>query len=76
MYHGDTQLSKASPIKYLESFLQEYSRNVSNKFVVLDQWGELYCNPDVLNLFQRYKYKLFCTGANASFQNGPVERGY
>ena len=51
MYHGDTRLSKASPIKYLESFLQEYSPNVSNKFVVLNQGGELYRNPEVLNLF-------------------------
>ena len=51
MYHGDTRLIKASPIKYLESFLQEYSPNVSNKFVVLDQGGELYCNPEVLNPF-------------------------
>ena len=37
MYHGDTRLSKNSPIKYLESFLQEYFLNVSNKFVVLYQ---------------------------------------
>ena len=51
MFHGDTRLSKASPIKYLELFLQEYSPNVSNKLVVLDQGGELYCNPEVLNVF-------------------------
>ena len=76
MYHGDTRLSKASPIKYLECFLQEYSPNVSNKFVVLDQGGELYCNPEVLNLFQNYKHKVFPTGADSSFQNGPVERGH
>ena len=76
MYHCDTRLSKASLIKYLESFLQEYSPNVSNKFVVLDQGGELYHNPKVLNLFRQYNYKVFPTGADASFQNGPVERGH
>ena len=37
MFYGDTRLSKASPIKYLESFLQDYSPNVSNKFLVPDQ---------------------------------------
>ena len=42
MLHGDTRMLKASPIKYLKSFLKEYSPNVSNKFVVLDNGGELY----------------------------------
>ena len=76
MLHGDTRVSKASPLKYLESFLQEYSPNVPNKFVVLDQGGELYRNPAILNLFRRYKYRVYPTGADASFQNGPVERAH
>jgi hypothetical protein len=78
MLHGDARVSKASPIKYLESFLQEYLPNVPNKFVVLDQGGELYRNPAILNLFQKYKYKynMYPTGADASFQNGPVERAH
>ena len=42
--------------------------------MVLDQWGELYYNPEVLNLFCQYKYKVFPTGAEASHQNGPVEQ--
>ena len=37
MLHGDTRLSKSSPVKYLESFLQQYSPQCSNKWVVLDQ---------------------------------------
>ena len=52
--------------------LQEYSTNVSKKFVVLDQGGELYHNAEVFNLFCQYKYKVFPTGANASYQNDPV----
>jgi len=76
MLHGDTRTSKASPLKYLESFLEEYSPNVSNKFVVMDQGGEMYRNPAILNLFQRYKYQVFPTGADASFQNGQVKRSH
>ena len=47
MIHGDARTSKASPLKYLESFLEEYSPNVNNKFVVLDQGGECYRSPAI-----------------------------
>lgn len=59
--HGYTCLNKAFRIKHLELFVQEYSR------------GELYCNLKVLNLFYRYKYRVFPTRADASYQNVPVE---
>ena len=36
MLHGDTRLTKASPLKYLESFLKEYSPECKNKWVVMD----------------------------------------
>ena len=42
MSHADFRLSKASPIKWLESFLTEYSPERKEKFVVLNQSGELY----------------------------------
>ena len=54
MLHVDTCLSKSSPVKYLVSFLQQYSSECKNKWVVLDQGGELYGNPNVRNLFKRY----------------------
>ena len=76
MLHSDTWLSKASPLKYLESFLEEYSPNMIHKFVFLDQGGELYINPAVVKLFCKYKYVIFPTGAGSSFQNGPVERAH
>ena len=76
MLHGDTRQSKSSPVKYLESFLEEYSPHVSNKFVVLDQGGELYGNPKVRNLFRRYKYRIYPTGSDSSFSNGAVERAH
>ena len=76
MLHGDCYTSKASPLKYLESFLKAHSPPVSDKFVVLDQGGKLYHLPKVRNLFHKYDYDVRCTGANASFQNGAVERAH
>ena len=72
MLHGDTRLSKSPPVKYLESFLQQYSPECRNKWVVLDQGGELFGNPDVKNLFKRYQYEIFPTGSDTSSQNDPV----
>ena len=65
--HGEYFTSKASPFKYLESFLKAHSLPVSNKIVVLDQDRELYHNLKVRNLFCKYDYDVHCTGANASF---------
>jgi hypothetical protein len=76
MLHGDTRLTKASPVKYFESFLSEYSPNCRNKWVVMDQGGELYKNPRVRNLFKKFKYEIYPTGADSSSQNGPVERSH
>ena len=42
MLHGDCRTSKASLVKYLESFLQEYSPDCPDKFVMLNQGGELF----------------------------------
>ena len=65
MLHGNTHLRKSSPLKYLESFLQQYSPECKNKWVVLDQGGALYGNPDVRNLFKRYQYEIFPTGSDS-----------
>ena len=65
MLHGDCWTSKASPVKYLESFLQEYSPDCPDKFVMLDQGGELYRLPEIRNLFRKYDYEVRCTGADA-----------
>ena len=56
MLHADFRLSKASPIKWLESFLTAYSPECKEKFVVLNQSGELYKSVEVQNLFSRFKY--------------------
>ena len=40
-----TKWSKTPPVQYLKSFLEEYSRSISNKFVVLDQGDEFWGCP-------------------------------
>jgi hypothetical protein len=42
----------------------------------MDQGGELYHNPQVRQLFRKYNYEIRPTGADASNQNGPVERAH
>ena len=42
----------------------------------MDQGGELYRNPKVKQLFEEFDYDVRPTGADASNQNGPVERGH
>ena len=74
--HGDCRLSKVSPIKYLESFLQQYAPACKDKWAVMDQGGELYQSTAVRSLFKKYGYQVLPTGADSSFQNGPIERAH
>ena len=70
---GDTRLSKASPIYWLRHFLQMHAPSCPNKYIFMDQGGELYHNPEVRKLFKLYGYKINPTGADTSRQNA-VER--
>ena len=76
MKHGDTRISKAAPILWLKHFLAQYNPNCTDKYVYMDQGGELFNNPEVQNLFNKSGYTIKPTGADASHQNGPVERGH
>jgi len=76
MKHGDTRVSKASPINWLRAFLEKHAPTCSGKYVFMDQGGELYNNPEVRKLFTRFGYDIRPTGADASNQNAPVERGH
>ena len=51
MKYGNTWKSKASPVKLLQFFLSQYSPrdNYKNKYVNLDEGGELYNNPEIHN---------------------------
>jgi hypothetical protein len=73
---GDTRISKVSPLLWLEAFLSRHSPECTGKYVFLDQGGELYANPNVVSLFTRFHYSVRPTGADASNQNGPVERAH
>ena len=76
MKHGDTRVSKASPVEWLRNFLENHAPKCPDKYVFLDQGGKLYNNPVVIQLFKRFGYDIQVTGADASNQNGPVEQGH
>ena len=76
MKHGDTRQSKASPIEWLRHFLNQYSPNCPDKYIHMDQGGELNNNPEVCNLFKHFNYNIFPTSADSLHQNGPVERAH
>ena len=73
---GAVRRSKASPIEWLCHFLLQNSPTCKDKYVYLDQGGELYGNPDIKNLFANWHYEILPTGVDASHQNGPVERAH
>ena len=56
--------------------LSQYSpgKNCKDKYVVLDQGGELYNNLEVHNLFTSKGYKIMLTGADASDLSGALTR--
>ena len=76
MLHGDTHLSKSLPLKYLKSFLSEYSPECKNKWVILDQGSELYNNLAIKNLFRKIGYEILPTSPDDLFQNTLVENTY
>ena len=76
MKHGDTRISKAAPVLWLKHFLAQYKPLCRDKYVYMDQGGELFNNPEVKNLFTKAGYIINPTGADASCQNGPAERGH
>jgi len=73
---GVTRVSKAAPVDWLRQFLRQHAPSCSGKYVHLDQGGELYANPAIRALFSEFGYALRPTGADASHQNGPVERAH
>jgi len=47
MKHGDTRVSKASPINWLRHFLEKHTPACSGEYVFMDQGGEPCNNPEV-----------------------------
>ena len=76
MKHGEARISKGAPLAWLRHFLETRSPDCKDKDVCMDQGGELHKNPEVHELFTEFYYDVKPTGAGASNQNGPVERGH
>jgi len=76
MKHGDTRVSKASPINWLRNFLEKHAPACPGKCVFMDQGGKLHDNPKVHKLFTRFGCDIGPAGADASNQNAPVERSH
>ena len=74
--HGDTRISKGTPIEWLRRFLTNHSPKIPDKYIFVDQGGELYHNPEFVELCHEFQYVVRPTGADASNQNGPVERAH
>lgn len=73
---GTTRISKGAPVNWLRQFLVRRSPQVQDKYVHMDQGGELYNNPKIRALFREFGYDIYPTGADSSHQNGPVERAH
>eukprot|EP00536_Pseudo-nitzschia_multiseries_P004809 jgi/Psemu1/10927/gm1.10927_g len=61
MKYGDTRISKAAPLHWLEHFFSQHNPACANKYVSVDQGGKLYYNPDIRNLFSAFGYSIFPT---------------
>jgi hypothetical protein len=74
---NDTRLLNASPVYWLQDILSKHADHLcKDKYVYLDQGGELYKNPVIRALFERYGYDVQPTGSDSSHQNGPVEHAH
>jgi Reverse transcriptase (RNA-dependent DNA polymerase) len=73
---GSALRSKAPPLDYLNGFLatKGLGSDVPDKYVRFDLGGELARCPDIVALFTNAGYRVEPTAADASHQNGPVER--
>ena len=68
--HVDTRKNKAAPTKWLDDFLGRYAPpGCTDRYVLLDQGGELYGSHAIQKILAKHKYKILPTGAGASHQN-------
>ena len=76
MQFGRPLVTKAPPLAWLNNWLARYAPDIQNKTVRLDQGSELGRNKSVIKLFEQFGYHVELTGADASHQNGLVERSH
>ena len=67
--------SKNPPVEFLNTWLTKYDPGptVKDKYVHMDQGGELSKSSKIVTLFQNSNYRIKPTESNSSHQNGPVE---
>ena len=73
---GSPRMSKATPLQWLRRWLHQHvPKDLTDRYVFLDQGGELFANPALRLLLERdFQYRLCPTGTAAHHQNGLVER--
>jgi len=76
MVFGESFQSKAPPLDFLNWWLVKYGLPVtlSDKYVHMDQGGELGNCPDIIQLFESAGYSIELMAPNSSHQNGPGKR--
>ena len=73
---GVCKQSKAPPVAWLRRWLRKnVDKDVKNRYVFMDQGGELYKSKAIRDLFEKeFDYDIRVTGTAAHHQNGLVER--
>lgn len=74
MLHGAPLRSKVSPVNWLTKFLTIYAPPGPDKYVRLNQGGELARCKEILHLLNIAGYNVEPTGAGKHGANGPGER--
>ena len=65
-----------SPIAWIRYFLNHYLPAFNDKYIHLDQGGEVFNNLDIKNLLQSCGYTLHHIVSYTSSPNGPVEQAH
>jgi hypothetical protein len=71
---GTCTTNKSPPIDWLSYWLLRHPCTSSDKYVRMDQGGDLGGSRKVIDLFTKNGYSIQLTGSDAPHQNGPVER--
>ncbi len=76
MLFGKSFCSKAPPVDFLNCWLARYAlpSDIPDKYVCMDQGGELGHCPEIIALFESAGYAIELTAPDSSHQNGPGER--
>jgi len=76
MLFGESFHSKAPPLDFLNCWLAKHGQSIDipNKYVCMDQGGELGQCPDIITLFETDGYSVELTAPDSSHQNGLGEQ--